>query len=53
MLPYNSEKNGKETPIWGVVQFGEMSHPGSKTRVESGRSQPKKWVKMSKWSTGL
>ena len=24
-----SEKNGKEAPIWGVAQFGEMSHPGS------------------------
>ena len=23
------EKNGKETPIWGVAQFGEMSHPDS------------------------
>ena len=25
----NPEKNGKETPIWGVAQFGEMSYPGS------------------------
>ena len=24
-----AEKNGKEAPIWGVAQFGEMSHPGS------------------------
>ena len=24
-----AEKNGKETPIWGVAQFGEMSYPGS------------------------
>ena len=24
-----TEKNGKEAPIWGVAQFGEMSHPGS------------------------
>ena len=23
------EKNGKEAPIWGVAQFGEMGHPGS------------------------
>ena len=26
---YWAEKNGKEAPIWGVAQFGEMSHPGS------------------------
>ena len=38
----NSEKIGKEAPIWGVAQFGEMSNPGSKTRVESHQSQPKK-----------
>ena len=25
----NSEKIGKEAPIWGVAQFGEMSNPGS------------------------
>ena len=25
----NAEKNGKETPILGVAQFGEMSYPGS------------------------
>ena len=52
-LQLEAEKNGKEAPIRGVAQFGEMSHPGSKTRVESGRSKTKKWVKMSKWSTGL
>ena len=23
-----AEKNEKETPIWGVAQFGEMSYPG-------------------------
>ena len=23
-----SEKNGKEAPVWGVAQFGEMSYPG-------------------------
>ena len=23
------EKNGMEAPIWGLAQFGEMSHPGS------------------------
>ena len=23
------EKNGKEAPIWGVTQVGEMSHPSS------------------------
>ena len=22
------EKNGKEAPVWGVAQFGEMSYPG-------------------------
>ena len=26
---YNPEKNGKEAPVWGVAQFGEMSYPGS------------------------
>ena len=26
----------------GVAQFGEMSQLGGKTRVESGRSKPKK-----------
>ena len=30
------EKNGKETPVWGVAQFGEMSYSGSQTRVGSG-----------------
>ena len=25
----NPQKNGKEAPIWGVAQFGEMSYPGS------------------------
>ena len=25
----NPEKNGKETPILGVAQFGELSYPGS------------------------
>ena len=24
-----TEKNGKEAPVWGVAQFGEMSYPGS------------------------
>ena len=37
-----SEKNGKEAPVWGVAQFGEMSYLGSQTRVDSGRPKPKK-----------
>ena len=27
-----AEKNGKEAPIWGVAQFGEMSHPARRDR---------------------